>query len=224
MKNKVDNLLEQLHNDVPKINPYLKTKIYSKATNNKKISFPFFKKRLLTALCSIIICLSIITLIISNIDGRKSNVNIDKNHSSFEPTLSGTEQDVFYVNLEYAIYTQNYDVVTLAINNENSDQKFYIKSYNLDFDDIIINNADASIKEVSIENETFFEIVVNNIKTSVHYLDICFKKETIKNILTSNNIFNLSFIVYLSEVDSEKGYGFNFNINSAYDLREGNII
>ena len=147
MDNKIDVLLEQIGSDIPKVNPNLSSKIYQTAVNreSKKI-IPFFKKPFIIAFTSII--LFVVTLIgtinlgqaiVSNdifngnifeniMNDNLSKPNTDGPNSSFEgyaPNLSPNTQNTVFIEHYYSIYTKEYDVVTIIINNKINYQKIY---------------------------------------------------------------------------------------------------
>lgn len=246
MDNKIDLLLEQIGSEIPKVNPNLSSKIYQTAVNreSKKI-IPFFKKPFIIAFTSII--LFVVTLfgtinlgktIVSNgiFDGsifdnimndNPSKPNTDNPNSSFEgyaPNLSPNTQNTVFIEHYYSIYTKEFDVVTIIINNKINYQKVYIKAYNLNIEDIKVNNGEVTIKKVNVDDELFFELAFDNTYTNIHYLDICFKKDAIKNILSFTERFELGFIMYINEINKNKGYGYDFQVSDVIDLREGNSL
>ena len=83
---------------------------------------------------------------------------------------------------------------------------------------------DIELKKVIIENEVFFEIVLENTNTYIHYLDLSFEKGTISSILENQDDFEINFIMYINEIDSTKGYGYKFKIGNVFDLSEGNYL
>lgn len=240
MDNNIDILLEEIHSDIPKINPNLSTKIYANAIDKEiKSNFPFFKKPLIIAFTSIIVVFIVLFGVISLGDSVKqtsdsqnddlNNPNYDNENSIVEgnpyiPNLSPSTQSTVFIDYHYTIYTPSEDVVTVIINNKINSQKIFLKAYNLDIKNVKINNGDVEVKAVTIEDELFFEIVLDNTNTSIHYIDLSFKKGTISNILENNINFEMSFIMYIDEIDAEKGYGYDFKIDNVFDIREGNCI
>ena len=224
---KIDVLLKEISTETPKINPYLNNLIYEKAIakEGKKNSF-FFKKPLLLTLTSIV-CIFIIVFSFVNINTKLKEDQSDTDSSvtnPFVPTLSPSLQNTVLIDYHFTLFSEKYDIVTLFINNKINYKRIYIKAFNLSIDDLKINNGDVTINQVTIENQTFFEVVFNNKNSNGHYLDLCFEKDTIKNILKANVDYVLKFIMYIDEVDAEKGYGYDFNVEKVYDLREGNNI
>ena len=246
MDNKIDVLLEQIGSEIPKVNPNLSSKIYQTAVNSESKKFiPFFKKPFIIAFTSII--LFVVTLIgtinlgktiVSNdifngsifeniLNNNQSKPNTDSDQSALEgyaPNLSPNIQNTVFIEHYYSIYTKEYDVVTIIINNKINYQKIYIKAYNLNIEDIKINNGEVMIKQVTVDDELFFELTFDNTYTNIHYLDICFKKDAINNILSFNESFDLGFIMYINEIDKNKGYGYDFQVRDVIDLREGNSL
>lgn len=236
MDNNIDILLKEINSDIPKINPNLSSKIYEKAIEKKsKNIFPFFKKPLIITFTSVIAVFIVIFGVLNL--GRNNNKNdignkpqfspdgnLDVNNNQFVPNLSPTTQNTVFIDYHYTIYTQTDEVVTLIINNKINYQKIYLKAYNLEINNVKINNGDVELKKVTIENETFFEIVLDNTNTYIHYLDLSFEKGTISNILKDRTDFEINFIMYINEVDSTKGYGYKFKIDNVFDLSEGNYL
>ncbi len=230
MDNKIDELLYDIGSETPKVNPYLGNKIYNTAKSSKtKNNIPFFKKPLIISFASIIVVFLFIGII--TFDDLKNKFNDNKGTSGgnevvnpFVPTLSPSTQSTVFLEYHYTVYTTSSDIVTLIINNRINYQRIYLKAYNLTIDDIKINNGDASINQVTIEDQVFFEIIFNNKNTTIHYIDLCFAEGTIEKILKSTKDYELEFIMYIEEVDAEKGYGYNFNIEEVYNLREGNNV
>lgn len=243
MDNKIDVLLKEIGSDVPKINPTLSSKIYNKALDSEsRKTIPFFKKPLIIAFTSLIIFVVTLTGFIklgnvikeSGFSSLESVNGVDSPAKDFEnsfggtnqfvPNLSPTVQNTVFIDYHYAIYTSNYDIVTIIVNNKINYQKVYIKSYNLKIDDLKVNNGDVTISQVIIENELFFEIVFNNKNTSIHYLDLCFEKGKIENILSNQSNFKIGFVMYINEVNVNEGYGYDFKVENVFDIREGNNI
>ncbi|MBQ4570196.1 MAG: hypothetical protein IJB21_00715 [Bacilli bacterium] len=236
MDNNIDILLKEINSDIPKINPNLSSKIYEKAIEKKsKNIFPFFKKPLIITFTSVIAVFIVIFGVLNL--GRNDNKNdignepqfspggnLDVNNNQFVPNLSPTTQNTVFIDYHYTIYTETDEVVTLIINNKINYQKIYLKAYNLEINNVKINNGDVELKKVTIENETFFEIVLDNTNTYIHYLDLSFEKGTISNILKDQTDFEINFIMYINEVDSTKGYGYKFKIDNVFDLSEGNYL
>ena len=236
MDNNIDILLKEINSDIPKINPNLSSKIYEKAIEKKsKYIFPFFKKPLIITFTSVIAVFIVIFGVLNL--GRNDNKNdignepqfspggnLDVNNNQFVPNLSPTTQNTVFIDYHYTIYTQTDEVVTLIINNKINYQKIYLKAYNLEINNVKINNGDVELKKVTIKNETFFEIVLDNTNTYIHYLDLSFEKGTISNILKDQTDFEINFIMYINEVDSTKGYGYKFKIDNVFDLSEGNYL
>lgn len=236
MDNNIDILLKEINSDIPKINPNLSSKIYEKAIEKKsKNIFPFFKKPLIITFTSVIAVFIVIFGVLNL--GRNNNKNdignepqfspdgnLDVNNNQFVPNLSPTTQNTVFIDYHYTIYTQTDEVVTLIINNKINYQKIYLKAYNLEINNVKINNGDVELKKVTIKNETFFEIVLDNTNTYIHYLDLSFEKGTISNILKDQTDFEINFIMYINEVDSTKGYGYKFKIDNVFDLSEGNYL
>lgn len=240
MDNNIDILLEEIHSDIPKINPNLSTKIYVHAQEiDSKVKIPFFKKPLIVAFTSIIVVCCIffgITFLgdsLKKTSDDKNNIFNDSNGNNndtavdenlYIPNLSPSTQSTIFVDYHYTIYTPNEDVVTLIINNKINSQRIFFKAYNIDISNVKLNNGDITVKSVTIDDELFFEIVLDNTNTSIHYVDLSFEKNTISNILENQANFEINFIMYINEIDAEKGYGYNFKINNVYDIREGNCI
>ena len=236
MDNNIDILLKEINSDIPKINPNLSSKIYEKAIEKKsKNIFPFFKKPLIITFTSVIAVFIVIFGVLNL--GRNDNKNdignepqfspdgnLNVNNNQFVPNLSPTTQNTVFIDYHYTIYTQTDEVVTLIINNKINYQKIYLKAYNLEINNVKINNGDVELKKVTIKNETFFEIVLDNTNTYIHYLDLSFEKGTISNILKDQTDFEINFIMYINEVDSTKGYGYEFKIDNVFDLSEGNYL
>lgn len=235
MDNNIDSLFQEIKSDIPKINPNLSTKIYEKAVEKKSNSiFPFFKKTLIITFTSVI-AIFIVLFGVINLGHykNKNDVNNDPQYSpgndvvidnQFVPNLSPTTQNTVFIDYHYTLYTQTEEVVTLIINNKINYQKIYLKAYNLEINNVKINNGDVELKKVTIENEIFFEIVLENTNTYIHYLDLSFEKGTISNILKNQTDFEINFIMYINEVDSTKGYGYKFKIDNVFDLSEGNYL
>ena len=236
MDNNIDILLKEINSDIPKINPNLSSKIYEKAIEKKsKNIFPFFKKPLIITFTSVI-AVFIVIFGVFNLGHNKqtgdhnndsqfgTNDNLDVNNNQFVPNLSPTTQNTVFIDYHYTIYTQTDEVVTLIINNKLNYQKIYLKAYNLEINNVKINNGDIELKKVTIENEVFFEIVLENTNTYIHYLDLSFEKGMISSILDNQADFEINFIMYINEVDSTKGYGYKFKIDNVFDLSEGNYL
>lgn len=235
MDNNIDILFQEINSDIPKINPNLSAKIYEKAVEKKSKSiFPFFKKPLIIAFTSVI-AIFIVLFGVINLGQKNNKSNVNNDHqdnpgnsdvvdNQFVPNLSPTTQNTVFIDYHYTIYTQTEDLVTLIINNKINYQKIYLKAYNLDINNVKINNGDVELKKVTIENETFFEIVLDNTNTFIHYLNLSFEKGTISNILKNQTDFEINFIMYINEVDSTKGYGYKFKIDNVFDLSEGNYL
>lgn len=249
MDNNIDSLLKDIQSDIPKVNPNLSTKIYEKALQkDSKSIFPFFKKPLIisftTIIAVVIVLFGIVKLggltssknnfddINNNIQGDHGNENnSDINNTPgssedikpFIPNLSPSMQNTVFIDYHYTVYTPYKDVITLIINNKINYQKIYLKAYNLEIDDVTLNNGEVEIKEVMIENEVFFEIIFDNSNTSIHYIDLSFEKGTISSILEKQNNYKMLFIMYINEVDAEKGYGYEFSIDEVFDLSKGDF-
>ena len=230
MDNKIDELLYDIGSETPKVNPYLGNKIYNTAKSSEtKKNNPFFKKPLIISFASLIVVFLFIGIItfddlknkLSDNPGTSGGENVTK---PFVPNLSPSTQNTVFLEYHYTVYTTQSDIVTLIINNRINYQRIYLKAYNLTINDIKINNGDALINQVTIENQLFFEIIFNNKNTTIHYIDLCFNKGTIADILSSDKNYELEFIMYIEEVDVEKGYGYNFIIEDVYNLREGNNV
>lgn len=230
MDNKIDVLLEQIGSDIPKVNPNLSSKIYQTAVNreSKKI-IPFFKKPLIISLSSALVVMILLIIILQpgilkfkdDVSDKGNGLDGEIVTNPFVPTLSPNNQNTVFIEYNYTIYSNDFDIVTLIINNKINYQRVYLKAYNLTIDDIRLNNGDVVINQVEIKNQKFFEIVFENTNTKIHYLDLCFKKGSIENVLQTQNDYELQFIMYINEVDSEKGYGYEFKPQNIFDLRNG---
>lgn len=240
MDNKIDVMLEQLGSEIPKVNPYLSNKIYNTAKmSESKKTIPFFKKPFIIAFTSLIIFVVTIfgTISLNNTIVSKDNHSLNDssiqgvtnesilgNINSYLPNLSPTTQNTVFIEHYYSIYTSNYDIMTIIINNKINYQKVYIKAYNLSISDIKVNNGEVQINEVTVDGELFFELSFDNSNTNIHYLDICFEKGLIENILSTQESLKLGFIMYIGQIDKNKGYGYDFQIKDVIDLREGSSL
>ena len=81
-----------------------------------------------------------------------------------------------------------------------------------------------TIINVKANSDFSLLLTFDNTYTNIHYLDICFKKDAIKNILSFTERFELGFIMYINEIDKNKGYGYDFQVSNVIDLREGNSL
>ena len=171
---------EEIGNDIPKVNHILSNKIYSKAIENKQNNFKsfFFKPivaSMTTALCMVLIFATVIlfkslSLFNPMNQGGSSNVN-----SNYLPSLSPSESTTLNMDLHYAVYSNEYDVITVAVNNKVNNQKIYLKSHQYEILRVQLNNGDCLIDEVYIDNELFYCVTFKNINATIHYFDICFE-------------------------------------------------
>lgn len=228
MVNNIEELLEDIGSETPKINPYLGNKIYNKAKEKEsKKNIPFFKKPLVISLSSILA--AFILLIIVLVPGKSNDNKTDSPLQGggemvvnpFVPNLSPNTQSAVFIEYNYTIYSNDYDIVTLIVNNKINYKRIYLKAYNLTIDDIKVNNGDVIINQVTIDGQKFFELVFDNTDTKIHYLDLCFKKGSVENVLASQSDYMLKFIMYIDEVDVEKGYGYEVKPDSIFDIRNG---
>lgn len=218
--NHIDHLLEEIGNDIPKVNHILSNKIYSKAIENKQNNFKsfFFKPivaSMTTALCMVLIFATVIlfkslSLFNPMNQGGSSNAN-----SNYLPSLSPSESTTLNMDLHYAVYSNEYDVITVAANNKVNNQKIYLKSHQYEILSVQLNNGDCLIDEVYIDNELFYCVTFKNKNATIHYFDICFEKGTFNNLTTQELI---NFIVYVDNVNIEKGFGYEFKIDKIYSL------
>lgn len=222
MDKHIDNLLDQLGNDTPIINPKLASKIYSKALEKKHNNISFFSKPLTASLMSFAVMIFVFIILVSfnpfsnsnNSDDKPGNTG-DSNSSVYVPILSSSSVKTMFMDLHYAIKSTNYDVITIAVDNKIDYQKIYLKSYQYEILSVQLNNGDCLINEVYFDNELFYEVIFENYNLNVHYFDICFAKGTF-NKLASNALIN--FTMYVDKIDINKGYGCEFKINKVYDL------
>lgn len=232
MANNIDEILQDIGSETPKINPYLGSKIYNKAKESEsKKNIPFFKKPLIISLSSVLAVVVLLVIVFQPIIYKKFFNPTDDIPSGdhvitnpFVPNLSPNNQNTVFIEYNYTIYSDDFDIVTLVINNRINYQRIYLKAYNLSIEDVKLNNGDVVIRQVEIENQKFFEIVFENTNTKIHYIDLCFKKGAIETTLKKQKDFELQFILYIDEIDAEKGYGYNFSPTSIYDFRNGNNI
>ena len=207
MANNIDELLKDIGSKTPEINPYLSNKIYTKAkeSENKKI-IPFFKKPLIISLSSALVVMILLIIILQpgilkfkdDLSNKGNTLDGETVTNPFVPTLSPNNQNTVFIEYNYTIYSNDFDIVTLIINNKINYQRVYLKAYNLTIDDIRLNNGDVVINQVEIEKQKFFEIVLENTNTKIHYLDLCFKKGSIENVLQTQNDYELQFIMYIN--------------------------
>ena len=226
MDNNIDSLLEQISSDVPKVNPYLNNKIYNNAiTKKSNNSISFFKKPLFITFASVLVFIVLIvgTINLANLPFYdKNGAGGSQLNSVYVPNLDPNMQNTVFIDYHYTVCTNEYSCITLIINNKINYQKIYIKNYGEYIENVKINNGDMEIKEVIIDNETFYEIVFNNSNTSIHYIDLCYNIDIFESKLEKNRLFE--FILYIEEVDVDMGYGYQIEINEIYDLRDGNNI
>ena len=225
MNNNIDNLLNEISSDVPKVNPYLQNKIYNTAMDKKsKKSFSFFKNPLVITFSSIFVFL---VLLVGALNLRNIPFNDTKQPDSgassiYVPTLSPNEQNTVFIDFHYAVYTDEYASITLVINNKIDYQTIYIKNYGKTIENVQLNNGDVSISEVFIGKESFFKIEFNNTNTTIHYIDLCYKTSVLDELLKQNKV--IEFILYIETVQIDKGYGYEFEIEQVYDLRKENNV
>lgn len=225
MNNNIDNLLNEISSDVPKVNPYLQNKIYNTAMDKKsKKSFSFFKNPLVITFSSIFVFL---VLLVGALNLRNIPFNDTKQPDSgassiYVPTLSPNEQNTVFIDFHYAVYTDEYACITLVINNKIDYQTIYIKNYGKTIENVQLNNGDVSISEVFIGKESFFKIEFNNTNTTIHYIDLCYKTSVLDELLKQNKV--IEFILYIETVQIDKGYGYEFEIEQVYDLRKENNV
>lgn len=225
MNNNIDNLLNEISSDVPKVNPYLQNKIYNTAMDKKsKKSFSFFKNPLVITFSSIFVFL---VLLVGALNLRNIPFNDTKQPDSgassiYVPTLSPNEQNTVFIDFHYAVYTDEYACITLVINNKIDYQTIYIKNYGKTIENVQLNNGDVSISEVFIGKESFFKIEFNNTNTTIHYIDLCYKTSVLDELLKQNKV--IEFILYIETVEIDKGYGYEFEIEQVYDLRKENNV
>lgn len=225
MNNNIDNLLNEISSDVPKVNPYLQNKIYNTAMDKKsKKSFSFFKNPLVITFSSIFVFL---VLLVGALNLRNIPFNDLKQPDSgassiYVPTLSPNEQNTVFIDFHYAVYTDEYACITLVINNKIDYQTIYIKNYGKTIENVQLNNGDVSISEVFIGKESFFKIEFNNTNTTIHYIDLCYKTSVLDELLKQNKL--IEFILYIETVEIDKGYGYEFEIEQVYDLRKENNL
>lgn len=225
MNNNIDNLLNEISSDVPKVNPYLQNKIYNTAMDKKsKKSFSFFKNPLVITFSSIFVFLVLLVgaLNLRNIPFNDIQQPDSGASSIYVPTLSPNEQNTVFIDFHYAVYTDEYACITLVINNKIDYQTIYIKNYGKTIENVQLNNGDVSISEVFIGKESFFKIEFNNTNTTIHYIDLCYKTSVLDELLKQNKV--IEFILYIETVQIDKGYGYEFEIEQVYDLRKENNL
>ena len=218
--NHIDHLLEEIGNDVPKVNHLLSNKIYSKAVEKKQNKYKsfFFKPivaSMTTALCMVLIFVTVILFKSLSLFKPMSDEGSTNNNSIYIPSLSPAESTTLNMDLQYAVYSNQYDVITVAVDNKVHNQKIYLKSYQYEILNVQLNNGDCLIDEVYVNNELFYVVTFENKNATIHYFDICFEKGTFSNLNTKELI---NFIVYVDNVNIDKGFGYEFKIDKIYSL------
>ncbi len=226
MDKHLEEQLENINSNIPKVNPNLKGKIYyqvvtSSKMNNHKCNHSFFTKHFKIALTSVIVVFILfIGLILSNYPIFEKDFNSDAvppfDSSSVDGSINDSEiipSDPvnlnFSINCVQAIFTEDYDIVTVCVKNKVKHLYLCLFDYQSTLLDVKLNNGEAFIDHMT--GSSGFSISINNLNTRYHYIDLYYPKNTF-----SSEESVVDFLMAYSSSTTAIKY--------KYELRLNNII